>query len=196
MERLERLGGRAQVFEVDGFKHDAGPTVITAPFLFNELFQLFNEDIKDHLQFVPLTPWYRFFYFHDGRTFDYGQDMSSMRREIASFNPDDVDGYLELVSASKGIFDVGFSKLAHKPFTKFSTMIEQIPSLLALRADRTVSQLVAKHIKDPLLRRVFSIQPLLVGGNPFNTTAIYSLIHYLERKWGVFFFAWVGLGRS
>ena len=186
VERLERLGGRAQVFEVDGFKHDAGPTVITAPFLFNELFQLFNEDIKDHLQFVPLTPWYRF-YFHDGRTFDYGQDMSSMRREIASFNPDDVDGYLELVSASKGIFDVGFSKLAHKPFTKFSTMIEQIPSLLALRADRTVSQLVAKHIKDPMLRRAFSIQPLLVGGNPFNTTAIYSLIHYLERKWGVFF---------
>ena len=186
VERLERLGGRAQVFEVDGFKHDAGPTVITAPFLFNELFQLFNEDINDYLKFVPLTPWYRF-YFHDGRTFDYGQDMSSMRREIASFNPDDVDGYLELVSASKGIFDVGFSKLAHKPFTKFSTMIEQIPSLLALRADRTVSQLVAKHIKDPMLRRAFSIQPLLVGGNPFNTTAIYSLIHYLERKWGVFF---------
>ncbi len=186
VERLKRLGGRAQVFEVDGFKHDAGPTVITAPFLFNELFQLFNEDINDHLHFVPLTPWYRF-YFHDGRTFDYGQDMSSMRREIASFNPDDVDGYLELVSASKDIFDVGFSKLAHKPFTKFSTMIEQIPSLLALRADRTVSQLVAKHIKDPMLRRAFSIQPLLVGGNPFNTTAIYSLIHYLERKWGVFF---------
>ncbi len=186
IERLDRLGGRAQVFQIDGFKHDAGPTVITAPFLFEELFELFDENINDHLKFVPLNPWYRF-YFHDGRTFDYGQDMDAMEKEISSFNPDDVEGYNRLVSASKRIFDIGFTKLSHQPFTKFGTMVAQIPSLLALRADRTVSQLVNRHIKDPMLRRAFSIQPLLVGGNPFTTTSIYSLIQYLERKWGVHF---------
>ena len=146
IERLDRLGGRAQVFEIDGFKHDAGPTVITAPFLFEELFEVFDENIHDHLKFVPLNPWYRF-YFHDGRTFDYGHDMDVMEKEISSFNPDDVEGYNQLVSASKRIFDVGFTKLSHQPFTKFGTMVAQIPSLLALRADRTVSQLVNRHIK-------------------------------------------------
>ena len=183
---MDQLGGRAQVFEVQGFKHDAGPTVITAPFLFEELFQLYNEDINDHLSFVPITPWYRY-YFHDGRTFDYGHDMDALQGEISKFNPSDVSGYENLLAASQRIFDVGFSKLAHQPFINFGKMIAQVPALLRLRADRTVSQLVNRHISDPMLRRAFSIQPLLVGGNPFSTTSIYSLIHYLERKWGVFF---------
>ncbi|MEC8845878.1 MAG: phytoene desaturase family protein [Pseudomonadota bacterium] len=186
VERLDQLGGRAQVFERDGFRHDAGPTVITAPFLFEELFQLFGENLHDYLTFAPLTPWYRY-YFHDGRSFDYGGDSARMREEIARFAPEDVAGYENLVEASRRIFDVGFSELAHRPFTRFGAMMAQLPALVRLRADRTVSALVAKHIRHPLLRRAFSIQPLLVGGNPFSTTSIYSLIHYLERKWGVFF---------
>ncbi len=160
--------------------------MITAPFLFEELFQLFDEDIADHLSFVPITPWYRY-YFDDGRTFDYGHDLDSLRGEISKFNPSDVAGYENLLEASQRIFDVGFNKLAHQPFTNIGKMIAQVPALFRLRADRTVSQLVNRHISDPLLRRAFSIQPLLVGGNPFSTTSIYSLIHYLERKWGVFF---------
>ena len=186
VERLPHLGGRAQVFERDGFKHDAGPTVITAPFLFEELFQLFDEDLHDHLTFAPLTPWYRY-HFHDGRSFDYSGDEARMSAEIARFSPPDVAGYKALVEASRKIFEVGFTKLAHRPFTRFTDMMKQVPALLRLRADRTVSTLVRKHIKHPLLRRAFSIQPLLVGGNPFTTTSIYSLIHFLERKWGVFF---------
>ena len=186
VERLQNLGGRAQVFERNGFRHDAGPTVITAPFLFEELFELFGESLHDHLTFVPLSPWYRF-YFHDGQTFDYSNDWEVMRSEIARFSASDVEGYEKLVEASRRFFEVGFTKLAHQPFTKFSTMISQLPALVRLRADRTVSSLVTKHICHPLLRRAFSIQPLLVGGNPFATTAIYSLIHYLEREWGIHF---------
>lgn len=186
VERLPHLGGRAQVFERDGFRHDAGPTVITAPFLFEELFQLFGENLHDHLTFAPLTPWYRY-YFHDGSSFNYSGDQDQMSAEIARFSPSDVAGYENLVEASRKIFEVGFTKLAHRPFTRFTDMLKQVPALMRLRADRTVSALVHKHIKHPLLRRAFSIQPLLVGGNPFTTTSIYSLIHFLERKWGVFF---------
>ena len=186
VERLQKLGGRAQVFERNGFRHDAGPTVITAPFLFEELYALFGESLHDHLNLVPLSPWYRF-YFHDGQTFDYSNDWEVMRSEIARFSPGDVHGYEKLVEASRRFFEVGFTKLAHQPFTRFSTMMSQLPALVRLRADRTVSSLVAKHIRHPLLRRAFSIQPLLVGGNPFATTSIYSLIHYLEREWGVYF---------
>ena len=186
LDRLSEIGGRAQVFEKNGFRHDAGPTVITAPFLFDELFDLFGERREDHIEFRPLDPWYRF-YFHNGQQFDYAASLDRTCEEIARFSEADAKGYRKLLAISKDIFDIGFTKLADKPFTRFGTMVAQIPALLKLRSYLTVSSLVGKYIKHPLIRQAFSIHPLLVGGNPFNTTSIYALIHYLERKWGVYF---------
>ena len=186
VDRLQAIGGRAQVFEKGGFRHDAGPTLITAPFLFDELFEIFGEKREDYLEFRPLDPWYRF-YFHSGETFDYCPSIERTNEQIKRFSGDDVQGYANLLKASKSIFEIGFEKLADKPFDKFWTMIAQVPALLRLRSYKTVSGFVNSHIKHPLLRQAFSIHPLLVGGNPFTTTSIYSLIHYLERRWGVFF---------
>ncbi|MDC3311351.1 phytoene desaturase family protein [Alphaproteobacteria bacterium] len=187
IERLASPGGRAQVFEKNGFKHDAGPTVITAPFLFDELFTLFGEKRQDYLDFKPLDLWYRFYFDATGDTFDYAASIEKTKQEISRFNPKDADGYDRLLKISKAIFDVGFTKLADKPFTKFSAMLAQIPSLLTLKSYLSVAQLVNQHIKHPQIRQAFSIHPLLVGGNPFDTTSIYALIHYLEREWGVHF---------
>ncbi|MDG0972097.1 MAG: phytoene desaturase family protein [Porticoccaceae bacterium] len=186
MERLDSLGGRAQVFERGGYRHDAGPTVITAPFLFDELFELFDEKLTDHLDFVPLDPFYRF-HFADGSQFDYRASIEDTLTEIRRFNPDDADGYLKLLEKSKKVYDVGFKQLVHRPFTRVWDMVKQVPALLILKCYKTVSQMVNSHLKHPLIRQAFSIHPLLVGGNPFKTTAIYTLIHYLERRWGVFF---------
>jgi phytoene desaturase len=186
LERLQSLGGRAQVFERGGYRHDAGPTVITAPFLFDELFELFDEKLEDHLQFVPLDPFYRF-HFADGSQFDYRASIEDTLTEICRFNPDDADGYLKLLEKSKAVYDIGFKQLVHRPFTRVWDMVKQIPALLMLKCYRSVSQMVNSHLKHPLIRQAFSIHPLLVGGNPFKTTAIYTLIHYLERRWGVFF---------
>ena len=186
IERLDMLGGRARVFQKGGYRHDAGPTVITAPFLFEELFELYNEDLKDHLNFVPLDPWYRF-YFHNGKTFDYRPSIEDTNEEIKKYEPDDVKGYENLLKTSKDIFKIGFEKLSDKPFGSFWEMAKQVPSLIKLKSYLTVSQLVNSKLKNEFLRKAFSIHPLLVGGNPFTTTSIYALIHYLERKWGVFF---------
>ncbi|MEK9729061.1 MAG: phytoene desaturase family protein [Alphaproteobacteria bacterium] len=186
VERLDAIGGRAQAFEQGGFRHDAGPTVITAPFLFDELFALFGEKREDYLDFRPLDPWYRF-HFYDGSEFDYRPSLEDTHAEIARFSPEDTKNYDRLIQTSKDIFDIGFSELADKPFTRFGAMLKQIPQLLRLKSYMTVAQLVNSHIKHPLLQQAFSIHPLLVGGNPFDTTSIYALIHYLERKWGVYF---------
>ena len=186
LERLDSIGGRAQVFERNGYKHDAGPTVITAPFLFEELFELFDEKLQDHLEFVPLDPFYRF-HFADGSQFDYRASVEDTLSEIQRFQPEDAKGYLKLLEQSKRVYDIGFKKLVHRPFTRVWDMLKQVPALLILQCYKTVSQMVNNHLKHPLLRQAFSIHPLLVGGNPYKTTAIYSLIHYLERRWGVFF---------
>ena len=186
MDRLDRIGGRAQVFERDGFVFDAGPTVITAPFLFEELFALFDRRMSDYVDLRPVEPWYRF-RFADGREFDYGGTTEQLLDEIGRFSEADRAGYLRMVEHSRRIFDKGFQELGDRPFGSFRDMLRVLPALARLRSDRSVYQMVSRYLKDPSLRQAFSIQPLLVGGNPFDTTSIYSLIHYLEREWGIHF---------
>ncbi len=186
VDRCEQLGGRGQVFEKDGFRHDAGPTVITAPFLFEELFQLFHEKLSDHLDLIPLKVWYRFYY-PDGSTFDYGGTLEDTLAEIRKIEPKDVEGYKQLLAHSKRIYDVGYVELSDAPFHELKTMLKQIPRLVKLQSYKTVWGMVTTYLSHPKLQQAFSIQPLLVGGNPFDTTSIYALIHFLERAYGVFF---------
>lgn len=186
VDRCAALGGRAQVYEREGFRHDAGPTVITAPFLFEELFALFGERFADQVKLVPLTPWYRF-QFADGDTFDYGGTLEATLAEIERIEPRDRAGYLALLEHSRRIYDIGFTQLSAQPFHRLGTMLRQVPHLLGLRNYETVWQMVSRHLVSDKLRRAFSIQPLLVGGNPFDTTSIYGLIHFLERAHGVHF---------
>ncbi|MDA9300842.1 phytoene desaturase family protein, partial [bacterium] len=186
VERLDTLGGRAQAFEKYGFKHDAGPTVITAPFLFDELFDLFGKSSTDYYTQVELETWYDFV-FEDKKKFSYRGDIDHTYAEIAKFEPNDVAGYKKLLAMSEAIFKIGFEQLSAKPFTSPLEMIKLLPQLIKLKSYQTVYRFVASYIKNPYLQKVFSIHPLLVGGNPYSTTSIYSLIHYLERKWGIHF---------
>ena len=184
VEKHPDLGGRARVFKKDQFIYDGGPTVITAPYLFEELFTLFNKNISDYVKIVPLDLWYRFV-FNDGESFDYNGDGISMEEQVKKFNPDDYKGYKKLVNFTEKIFDKGFTDLSDKPFNNLIFMIKQIPSLLKLKSYKSVYSLVSSFISNEKLRRVFSMHPLLVGGNPFSTTSIYALILFLEKKWGI-----------
>ena len=193
LEMRDKPGGRAYVFEDRGFTYDAGPTIITAPFLIDELFELAGKRTEDYVRIVPVTPYYRIV-FPDGRHFDYTGNELEIVEQIRKFNPDDVDGYLAFAAKSRAIFDRAFVDLADQPFSTIGDMIRVAPDLIRLRSDESVFTLVSRHIKDPLLQQVFSFHPLLVGGNPFQSSSIYAMIHYLERKWGVHF-AMGGTGR-
>ena len=184
LEKHPDLGGRARVFKKDGFTYDGGPTVLTAPHLFEELFTLFNKKISDYVKIVPLDLWYRFV-FNDGGTFDYNGDDKSMEEQVKKYNSDDYNGYKELVNFTEKIFNKGFTDLSDKPFNNLVFMIKQIPALLKLKSYKSVYSLVSNYISNEKLRRVFSMHPLLVGGNPFSTTSIYTLILFLEKKWGI-----------
>ena len=184
IEARDKLGGRAYVFEQDGFKFDAGPTVITAPFLIDEVFAAAGCETADYVDIVPVDPFYRI-EFQDGRSFEYNGDEAETERRVAKFAPGDEHGYRRMLQQAKAIFEKGFLELSDKPFLHFSDMIRVAPDLIRLQSYRTVYGFAAKYVKDPMLRRVFSFHPLLVGGNPFQTTSIYALIHHLERQWGV-----------
>jgi phytoene desaturase len=184
LEKLDAPGGRAYVHRQDGFTFDAGPTIITAPFLLEELWQLCGRNLADDVDLRPMSPFYRI-RFDDGDTFDYSGDPELTRREIARFCPSDVAGYERYIKASEAIFRVGFEQLGHQPFSSITDMLRIVPQMLRLRSHRSVYSLVAAHVKDPRLRMVLSFHPLLIGGNPFAVSSIYSLISFLEQHWGV-----------
>lgn len=186
LEALDQPGGRARVFRQDGFTFDAGPTVITAPYLFDELFALAGRDARDYFELVPVDPFYRIL-FHDGGSFDFVGDEERLLAQIGAMSPRDVDGYRTLAAKAKAIFDVGYIQLADRPFDRVSSMLRVVPAMMRLESYRSVHSLVARHIRDERLRQVFTFEPLLVGGNPFRTTSIYMLIHWLERQWGVYY---------
>ena len=184
IEKHPDLGGRARVFKKNGFTFDGGPTVITAPYLINELFDLFKKDPKDYIKLTPLKIWYQFI-FEDKTKFNYSGNELEMKNQIEKINMEDVKGYERLVNFTKKIFDKGFTELADVPFDKPFVMMQQLPSLLKLKSYKSVYSLVSSYIKSEKLRRMLSMHPLLVGGNPFSTTSIYGLILYLEKKWGI-----------
>lgn len=186
LDKRDKPGGRAYVYEDQGFTFDAGPTVVTAPFLFEELWSLCGKKMEDDIDLRPVTPFYRI-RFDDGVVFDYTGSREAMHEEICKLNPADVAGYDRFVKASEEIFKVGFERLAHVPFGSVMDMAKIVPDMIRLGSHRTVHGFAKKFVKHDKLRTVLSFHPLLVGGNPFSTTSIYSLILFLERKWGVHF---------
>jgi phytoene desaturase len=184
LEKRDKLGGRAYVYEQNGFKFDGGPTVITAPFLFDDIWTAAGKKREEYVEFVPCDPFYRIFD-HTGKSFDYNNDHEFTLNEIDKWSPEDKQGYEDFLATTKPIFDKGFTELADKPFLKVSDMLKVAPDLIRLQSHKNVYKYVAQFIKNDFLRQCFSFHPLLVGGNPFDTTSIYAMIHYLEREWGV-----------
>ena len=184
LEKRDKLGGRAYVYEQNGFKFDGGPTVITAPFLFDDIWTAAGKKREEYVDFVPCDPFYRIFD-HTGKSFDYNNDHEFTLNEIDKWSPEDKQGYEDFLATTKPIFDKGFTELADKPFLKVSDMLKVAPDLIRLQSHKNVYKYVAQFIKNDFLRQCFSFHPLLVGGNPFDTTSIYAMIHYLEREWGV-----------
>lgn len=185
LEKLEQAGGRARVHRQDGFVFDAGPTIITAPHLFEELWSLCGKRFSEDVDLKLMTPFYRI-RFNDGSHFDYSGDPDKTRAEIARFSPGDVAGYDRFMKASAANYRVGFEELVDRPFSRLWDMIKVLPDMLRLRAYRSVHTLVAQYIKDPRIRMVLSFHPLLIGGNPYSASSVYTLISHLERQGGVY----------
>lgn len=185
-EARDKPGGRAYVQEEGGFVFDGGPTVITAPHCLEEIFEAAGRRMADYVELLPVDPFYRLVW-SDGDRFDYNGDTEAMLEQIRRRDPRDADGYLRFIQYSREVFEEGYVKLAAKPFLRFADMVRAAPQLIRLRADRSVYTAVSRFVHDEHLRQALSFHSLLVGGNPFETSAIYTLIHSLEREWGVFF---------
>ncbi|MBK5951605.1 phytoene desaturase family protein [Rhodobium orientis] len=183
-DRLDGPGGRGSVWRQDGFTFDMGPTIVTAPFLFEELWELCGRKLSDDIELKALEPFYTV-RFDDGETFSAYSDPEKMRQEVARFNPDDVAGYDRYMKEAQACFETGFEGMVDKPFCRLFNMVEALPDLIRRRADRSVYGLCAKYVKDERLRVALSFHPLFIGGSPFRVSAVFSLISYLERHWGV-----------
>ncbi len=183
-EKRDKLGGRAYVYEINGFKFDGGPTVITAPWMFDDIWAAAGRRREDYFQMVQLDPFYRIFDHHK-RAFDYNSDENFILDQISRWNPADREGYQRFMATTKAIFEKGFVELADKPFLTFGDMLRVAPDLIKMQSYKSVYGYVSQYVQNDFLRRVFSFHPLLIGGNPFDAPSIYAMIHYLEREWGI-----------
>jgi len=184
LEKLDAPGGRAYVHRRGGHVFDAGPTIVTAPFLFEELWTLCGKRFSDDITLKPLDPFYRI-RFDDGSWFDYSGDVHAMRREVARFAPQDLDGYDAFFQEAEKCYRLGFEGMSSVSFVTLSDLIAVLPDFMRMQAWKTIYSRVASFIRDPKLRMVFSFHPLLIGGNPFSVTCAYTLINSLERRHGV-----------
>lgn len=184
LEKLAAPGGRASVHKQDGFTFDAGPTIITAPYLLEELWTLCGRQFSHDITLKEMEPFYRI-RFDDGTWFDYSGNDKTMRAEIARFSADDLAGYDRFMVEANMAHKLGFEELGGVTFDTIWDLLAAVPNMVRMRAWRSIYALVAKHIKNPKLRMVFSFHPLLIGGNPFSVTSVYSLINTLERRFGV-----------
>jgi len=186
VDRMDAPGGRAYVFRQDGFTFDAGPTIITAPFLFEELWEMCGKRLSDDVDLRALSPFYKI-RFPDGEWLTCSDDDEDMRAQIRRLSPGDEKGFDRFLKEGKKIFEIGFMKLGHVPFNSLMDMVKLLPNLIWLRADRSVHAHVSKRFKDERLRIGMGFHPLFLGGNPFKATSIYSMVAYLERAFGVHF---------
>lgn len=183
-ERRDQPGGRAYVYEQNGFKFDGGPTVITAPFMFDDLWAVAQKRREDYFDMVPCDPYYRIFD-PQGRAFNYNGDEDYILAQIDQRNPADKEGYRRFMASTKQIFQKGFIELADKPFLHFTDMLKVAPDLIKMQSYLSVYRYLSQFVKDDFLRQCFTFHPLLIGGNPFDAPSIYAMIHYLEREWGI-----------
>ncbi|MBW4599150.1 MAG: phytoene desaturase [Calothrix sp. FI2-JRJ7] len=185
IDKRDKLGGRAYVYELEGFKFDAGPTIITAPWLIEELFDVSGKPMQNYVKLVQLNPFYNI-RFEDGSVFHYNNDSDYLIEQIRAFNPVDVAGYERFYQASQAVFNKGLP-LMTKPFGKITDMVKVAPDMVELQSFKSVAGFVNQYIQDERLRQVFSFHPLLIGGNPFQSTSIYAMIHKLEQAFGIWF---------
>ncbi|MGI9056532.1 MAG: phytoene desaturase [Pyrinomonadaceae bacterium] len=185
LEKRDKLGGRAYVYEQDGFKFDGGPTIITAPWLIDEMFEAAGKRTQDYVKLVKLDPFYNICW-EDGTVFHYNDDRETLLNEIKKIAPDEVENYKKFSDSLSEIYRVGF-ELIDKPFSTVWDMVKVVPEMIKLRSDRSVYKFASKYFKNEKLREAFSFHPLLIGGNPFTATSIYAMIHELEQKFGVWF---------
>jgi phytoene desaturase len=185
VEKRDKLGGRAYVYERDGYKFDGGPTIITAPWLLDELFEIAGKKTSDYVNLVKIDPFYNIRW-EDGTVFHYNDDKTVLREQIRKIAPEEVSSYDKFAGELDEIYRVGFD-LIDKPFNTIWSMIKVVPQMIKLRSDRSVYKFASRFFKNEKLREAFSFHPLLIGGNPFTSTSIYSMIHELEQKYGVWF---------
>ena len=184
LEKRDKPGGKAYTYKTQGFTFDSGPTIVTAPFMFDELWRIAGRRREDYFTLEECQPYYRIFD-AKGRFFEYSANEAELVRQIRELNPGDVPGYKRFMTSTKPIFEKGFVELAEQPFLHFTDMLKVAPALVRLKSYLSTYRYVSGFIKNDFLRRCFSFHPLFIGGNPFDASSIYAMVDYLEREWGV-----------
>ncbi len=184
LDKLDRAGGRGSSITQDGHRFDLGPTIVTAPMVFEDLWKTCGRDFHADVDLRPMDPFYEIRW-PDGTRFSACGDDARMQAEVAKINPADLKGYKRFMRDSEARYVVGYEGMVAKPMQKLWETIKVLPKFAQLRADRSIYHHAAARVKDERLRMALSFHPLFIGGDPTHVTSIYALVGYLEKEHGV-----------
>ena len=184
IDRLDSAGGRGSAISRDGYRFDLGPTIVTCPQVFRDLWTTCGRDFDADVTLKALDPFYEIRWL-DGSVFTARGSTAEMVEEIRRLSPDDVDGYLKFLKDAHRRYVVGFEGMVAKPMHRFRDTAKVIPEFAVLRADRSILGMASARVRDPRLRMALSFHPLFIGGDPRHVTSMYALVSHLEKEFGV-----------
>lgn len=184
LDRLDGPGGRGSAIWAEGHRFDLGPTIVTVPQVFRELWAACGRDFDKDVDLRALDPFYEIRW-PDGSRFAARQDTEAMRAEVARLSPGDLRGYERFLKDSEARYRIGFEDMGRRPMHRLADLFKVLPAFARLRADRSVYAHAARRVKDERLRMALSFHPLFIGGDPFHVTSIYALVSHLEKAFGV-----------
>lgn len=184
IDKLDVPGGRGSCIRQDGHRFDLGPTIVTVPQVYENLWAACGRDFHEDVTLKALDPFYEIRW-PDGTKFVAQQDTEKLREEVRKISPSDVAGFDKFLKDSEKRYWFGFEDLGRRPMNKLWDLIKVLPTFGMLRADRSVYAHAAKRFTDEKLRMAFSFHPLFIGGDPLHVTSMYILVSYLEKEFGV-----------
>ncbi len=180
LERRATIGGRASRIRDRGYTWDTGPSLITMPWLFDELLRLGGSSLDGEVRLHELDPLYRIHWTDDARHFDFTRDLDRLRDEMRKFSHRDATNLEPFVAATKRIHEQGILRYGRVPFLRARDFAALLPNMTRLDAIRFMGSFVGKYFDDPRLRQVFGFHSLFIGGDPDRVPAIYSALAYLQ----------------
>lgn len=184
LDRLDRAGGRGSSITQNGHRFDLGPTIVTVPQVFEQLWADCGRDFRAEVDLRPVDPYYEIRW-RDGSKFRVNGDDATMEAEVARLSPSDVPGYRKFLKDSERRYEFGFEGLGRRPMNKLMDLVRELPGFVRLRADRSVYSHASARVKDERLRMALSFHPLFIGGDPTRVTSMYILVSHLEKEFGV-----------
>lgn len=188
LEKNEQAGGKLNIRSGKGYSFDTGPSILTMPWVLEQLFQSTGRKLEDYMTLVRVEPQWRTF-FEDGMSIDVTSDLPQMISNIQEVSEEDAKGFLKYLQYCQKLYDLNRNSIYSKSLSGLDELraMHTVKELLAMDPLRTMSQSTSKYVKDKHLRQLFNFFIMYIGSSPYHAPAVLSQLVYVQLGLGIYY---------